>query len=410
MRLERVLALLVVIVLIAAAVVFFVRRPAIEGPTGALQPLPDEGELGLLVVGIQGLEESVAMRLVEAGRMPNLASLIERGALATYSTLGRDVDPKITWTSIVTGMSPENQGVGGKMRWKGSMADAPLTPQYRTVGTIWTYLSDSGQTCGVVSWPGTWPVEEINGVMVGPVSTYILERVHAGKPSDAVYPVSYLDRVDGQIRGRQELTRRDLTRFINTDSALGLEALIGQNYTTLADATATDRSAVDVARLLVDDPGVQNMFVCLIGMDSVSQRFWHYMDLESLDAVPLGEEERDLLNRQAEALSGTVDAYCEYIDELLGELMNLVGDGGTVALISSYGYRGIVLDDKGFPLIGTHMHSEEGFWAIAGPGVRSGSTADPGSVLDFAPTLMAASGVTPTIDLDGSVHGEVIAR
>ncbi|MCK4679536.1 alkaline phosphatase family protein, partial [bacterium] len=188
MRVEKILIALVVVVLIVTGVIAVLKVTGDEEePTAVV--VPEAGELSLVVIGIQGLEASMVERLTADGRLPNLARLIAGGATGSYATLGRNVDARIVWTSLVTGMLPENQGIGGKkLSRRGEIVDAPLVPQSRTVGTFWTFLADAGERSGVLGWPGTWPVEEIDGIMVGPHSTYILERKHGGTPSDAVYP------------------------------------------------------------------------------------------------------------------------------------------------------------------------------------------------------------------------------
>jgi arylsulfatase A-like enzyme len=122
------------------------------------------------------------------------------------------------------------------------------------------------------------------------------------------------------------------------------------------------------------------------------------------------EDAKRFLMGQIEALGETVELYYDFVDELVGELIDLSGEGGTVVLVTDHGYSGIPLDSAGMPLIGTHMHSDQGLWIAAGPRVASGATADRGRVIDVAPTIMAAAGMQVPNTLDGRAHEEVIAR
>jgi len=359
MRVEKILVALVVVVLIATTVIAVLKMTGDEGEPAVIVP-PEAGDMSLVVIGIQGLEASVVERLTADGRLPNLARLTAGGATGSYATLGRNVDARIVWTSLVTGMLPENQGVGGKkLSRRGEMVDAPLVPGSRTVGALWTFLTDEGEKSGVLGWPGTWPVEEIDGVMVGPYSTYILERKHRGAQSDAVHPASWYERLDPLVIDPTNFTRRDLSRFVDSDSTMGLESLVGQNYVALATAYATDESVVDLANAVAVEGSVPNLFVCLGGTDIVSQRFWHYMDTEAIEHLDVSESVRRRLQRQIEALGATVERYYDHVDELVGKLVKLSGDGGTVVVITDHGYAGIPLDAAGKPKIGTNMHSEE---------------------------------------------------
>ena len=408
MRVEKILIALVIVVLAVTAIIAVVKVTGGEEGLPAVAA-PEVSDMSLVVIGIQGLEASIVERLTAAGRLPNLARLMAGGATGSFETLGRQVDARITWTSLVTGMLPENQGIGGtKLSRRGEIVKAPLEPASRTVGTLWTFLADAGEPCGVIGWPGTWPVEEVDGVMVGPHSTYVLERKHGGTQTDAIHPPALYERLDPLMLDQTVFTRRDLSSLVNCDSVLGLEALIGQNYIVLATACAADRSMVDVATALAAYGSVRNLFVCLAGTDAVSQRFWHYMETEAIERLEVGESERRLLQGQIEALGETVERYYDHVDDLIGELTGLVSDGGTVVVITDHGYGGIPIDAAGMPMVGTNMHSEEGLWIASGPRVKAGATASHGKLIDVAPTIMAAADVEAPAQLDGEAHEEII--
>lgn len=402
MKTDRILIALIVVVVAAAAILAVVKTRRSVPVTPEVASPADR--ISLMVIGITGFDESVFERLTAQDRLPNLAALAEGGAVGLYSTLPRGTDSRIAWTSLVTGVAPENQGLGGKvMSPRGDMIDAPLIPESRTVDTIWTLLDGQGESCAVLGWPGTWPAEELDGVVIIPHSTYVLERMHGESLADLVHPDSFIESADPLIIDPTGITRRDLSRFIDADSLLGLEALIGQNYEVLAEAYAADRSMADLARLVAVEPGVENVFVCLSGTDIVSQRFWHYMQSEGLRGVEMGVEERRLLGSQIEALDITVDRYYEFVDELVGELVALTGEDSTVAVITDHGYVGVTLDAAGLPRVGQFMHSERGLWVLAGPNVAAGAGAEDHDVLDIAPTIMAAHEIPLPESLDGAV-------
>jgi predicted AlkP superfamily phosphohydrolase/phosphomutase len=401
-RTDRILVALIVVLVIGAAVLAGVKvRRA--GPDSTEMGLPSN-KLSLLVIGISGFEDSVFERLSAEGRLPNLTALSEEGAVGRYSTLPRGTDPRIIWTSLMTGVAPENQGVGGKvMSPRGDLVSAPLVPESRTAETIWTILGNQEQSSGVLGWPGTWPAETVNGVTVVPHSTFVLERSHGGAPGQLVYPVAEYEAVSRLIIDPLSVKRSDLALFVNMESVLGLEALIGQNYTSLENAYASDRSMTDVAWLVTGNPGVANAFVCLTGTDVVSQRFWHYMDRSAMSRLAMGEEELRLLDNQAEALGVTIDRYYEFVDGLVGQLVALADPGATVAVVTDFGYSGVSLNASGQPMIGSSMHSERGMCILRGPRVIAGARANGASILDVAPTIMAASSIPLPAKLDGHV-------
>ncbi len=406
MRFDRVLAVLVLVVLVAAATVFLSKRASVSVDTGSAPEVPaaQAGTLSLLIVGIEGMDLSIADRLIKDGKMPNLEALMSEGATQKFTTLGKMTDRRISWTSLVTGVSPENQGIGGTtVSPRGDVIEAGLTPKSRTVGTLWTALSDSDVRVGVIGWWGDWPVEQLNGVVLAPYPTYLLEREHQGIPERQLYPLEFLDTVDGLMSDPDIYSRSDLARFVNTDSELGLEALIGKGYEDLSMAYAGDRSMVEVTKAITQEADLSAALVLLPGTDVVSQRFWHMAHPEQIDWDALTETVRDLARKQSEALGGTIDAYYAAVDEMLGELLELAGDDATVAVVSDHGYEGLHYDANGNPRIGQHLYNETGFWVIDGPRVKSGVRCAPGDILDFAPTVAAAAGV----NLGDNVEGEV---
>jgi hypothetical protein len=409
MRIDRTLVILAAVIVAIAAVVGGVKLSRTGRLAGTEQDV--SGKLSLLVVGIEGLEISIVDRLSAEGHVPNLTRLMAEGTTAEFASLDRLKPREIAWTSLVTGVSPENQGVGGKiLSRKGDLVDAPLTPQYRTVGTIWTALSESGSGVAVLGWPGTWPVEHLNGVMIGPYEHYYLERAHHGDPAEAISPIERFAELDPLIAGSGTNKRTDLARFVNLDSRLGLEALIGMSYETLDVAVAGDRSMVAVSRHLAADPAIRSIFVGLGGLDEVAQRFWHYAHPDVIEWDRVNDATRRLLGEQVEALGTTVDEYYEFVDGLLGELTALVRDDGLVVVVTDHGFEGLRVDDRGQLKIGQHMYSDKGLWIIRGPGVARGKRIDGGDILDFAPTVMEAAGIAIPDAVEGTARAEAFAR
>lgn len=408
MKVNLILAAVVVVAVLAAALIYFGgREPERAAPTVAL---PTDGTLDLLVFGIDGMEPSIARPLMEEGRMPNLAALMENGAYGEFENFGKLADSRIVWTSLVTGMKPENQGIGSKREHRGKMADvAPLSTN-RTVDTIWTLLSSGGHSVAVLGWPGSWPAEELDGVVAGPYTQYVLERRHDGDLNEGISPAESWARLDPLYRNADDVKRADLAEFVDLDSRLGLESLIGQNYITLATSVAGDASMRDIARSVVDDPGVSNLMVYNDGVNKVSQRFWHYMFPESMLGADMGDDARKTLEEQSEALGEVLERYYVWTDGLLGEYMSMVREGGTVVLLSDHGYEGVKVDRSGMPRIGFDMHSRIGFFVMAGPRVRPGATAADVDLIDLAPTIMQAAGLELPDGLDGSVRGELLNR
>ncbi len=412
MNREKILGVLIAVVLVAAVVVVVMKTRAPEGEVESA-PTPaalETGTVKMLIIGIEGLEPSLVARFSERGQLPNLARLMEEGVSGEFPALERGIAPEISWTSLATGMKPENQGIGGQvLSPRGDLVDSNLVPSSRTVDAIWTHLSAMKQSVGVVGWPGTWPVETIDGVIVGQYSRLILDRRHGGDVNDRIQPASQQQALDALMIDEGEITRKHLAGFLNLDTPMGFEALVGQNYTSLAHAYAADNSNTRVAIEIAADPGVEYLLVHLEGLDSVCQRFWHYMDPESvMGGAALDDRARAELMEQSRTLGSAIERYYSFLDTIVGMLAELVQEDGTIAVVTDHGYIGVRLDRGGNPLVGFDMHSSRGFWILKGSSViESGQTVEC-EMFDFAPTVMEAAGVAFPEGTDGRILEEVL--
>ena len=66
----------------------------------------------VVLVGWDAADWKVIHPLMDAGRMPHLRALVERGAMANLATLKPVLSPML-WTSIATGKRPCDHGILG---------------------------------------------------------------------------------------------------------------------------------------------------------------------------------------------------------------------------------------------------------------------------------------------------------
>lgn len=122
----------------------------------------------LVIFGIDGADFQVMSPWLDQGLLPNLASVMARGASGPL----RSVIPPLTppaWTTIMTGVNPGRHGIMdfvlprahsyGRRLCSTLDCRAPL---------IWTLLNGAGHTCGVFNVPFSYPPTEVDGyVMAG---------------------------------------------------------------------------------------------------------------------------------------------------------------------------------------------------------------------------------------------------
>ena len=120
----------------------------------------------VLLIGWDAADWKIIHRLVDGGKMPNMAGFIEEGVMGNLATLSPKLSPML-WTSIATGKRPFKHGILGFTEPDPhSGGIRPVSNISRKTRTIWNILSQTGRKCVVVGWWPSHPVEPINGVMV----------------------------------------------------------------------------------------------------------------------------------------------------------------------------------------------------------------------------------------------------
>lgn len=131
----------------------------------------------VIVVGLDGLEPSIAEPLLAAGELPNLARLKAQGGSSRVATTSPAQTP-VAWSTFATGVNPGGHGIFDFLRrdpatyrpdislTRHEPATAfrpPRAVNLRRGSTIWGELSNHGIASTVIRCPGTYPAEPIRG-------------------------------------------------------------------------------------------------------------------------------------------------------------------------------------------------------------------------------------------------------
>src|SRR3984893_17508969 len=147
----------------------------------------------VVVIGVNGMELDVIRPLLLQGKMPNLASVVKKGAYGKLRTVSAPNCPRV-YSTLFTSTKPEEHGVTGFVVG-GITANTNMLKEE----PIWSILSKNGVTVGMANVPATFPVLPVNGYMIsgmltrgkncedGVLCAPKLSEVTGG---DAVYPAS----------------------------------------------------------------------------------------------------------------------------------------------------------------------------------------------------------------------------
>jgi len=386
-----------------------VRAPVDRNPVAVAVARNRAGRLArptgrkVLLVGWDGADWLMIRPLLAAGRLPNLARLIERGASGELRSQEPLLSP-LVWTSIATGRTVPEHGIADFLvRDPASGELVPISSTSRKVHALWTILPAFGLTTDVVAWWATWPADPTLGTVVSDRVAYQLFEVR-DEPSGSgkVYPPEAWEWIEDELVTAEEIGWEDVRRFVDVDraeferlwSSLPPERRQENRVNHLRKILATTRSYHGIALELLEEQADLTM-VYYEGTDTVGHLFARYLP----PAMP--GVSADEVDRFGDALG----EFYAYADELLGELIAAASPDTTVILVSDHGFftgeARPAADPSDFTMGAPQWHRLYGVVAGAGPGIRAAATIEGATIFDVAPTVLALLGLPIPGDLAG---------
>lgn len=269
----------------------------------------------LLVIGLDGLEPSLVRRWVRSGDLPNLAKLRAAGRWGPLrSTLPAATFP--AWTTFLTGVNPGQHGIFDFARFR------PGTREVEFVGAsirrrpiVPTLASDAGLRVACLGFPGTYPPEPLNGIMVSGFDS----PVAVGIDPSFVSPPSMA----------AELQKR-YGRYVFADFAETNTWLPGWHQRAAGKLVAGLERRAAMANGLAREQQWDLFMVHFGESDTAAHHFWAFHDPSSPRRPgPIEEGLDDVL----------LDVY-RRLDRAVGELVEATGRDATVLIASDHGFGG----------------------------------------------------------------------
>jgi predicted AlkP superfamily phosphohydrolase/phosphomutase len=364
----------------------------------------------VVLVGVNGMELDVIRPLLLQGRMPNLASVIKKGAYGKLRTVSAPNCPRV-YSTLFTSTTPEEHGVTGFIVG-GITANTNMLKEE----PIWSVLSKKGVTVGMANVPATFPVMPVNGYMVsgmltrgkncedGVLCAPKLSEVQGG---DAVYPAAL----------KSELLKNVGDFYIDCERMPSAPDLKGRE----AEAIDAWLKKIQLIR------------------DQQTQLFNYLLEHHPADFTWLGQSCEDrtghwlypiapynagynpkINNVRTEAFP---DQYVAF-DKVLGAILKHVDDNTYVIIVSDHGIKPLrefeesdphahMDHEKTTPVIAKHDFADgddvPGSFFAMGPGIKHGLRlmGFEVSVYDIAPTILRLYGIDQPAQMRGHVLTEI---
>lgn len=259
-----------------------------------------------LIIGLDGLEPSLAQRWMESGDLPHLAQLRDQGCFGPLAS----TRPPVTfpaWTTCTTGVGPGQHGIFDFTEMLPERrAIRFVNSSNRQTPALWNILSDAGRRVCVLGVPGTYPPEPVNGLLVAGFDSPVATRIDPSFVSPrARYP---------------EVAAWGFADFQEGDIGPGWHA---HAHAALLDGIA--RKEEICVRLYQQEPWDFAMVV-FGEADTASHHFWLFHDPESPRHRPGMENAiRDIYIR---------------LDHAVGRLRDAFGEDAFLAVVSDHGFGG----------------------------------------------------------------------
>ena len=340
----------------------------------------------VLLVGWDGADWSLASPLLEAGLLPSLSSLIERGVVADLST-PEPLVCSMLWTSLVTGRRAYEHGILGDVE-PGENGTAHLARSTtRRTKALWNLFSHSGLRSLVIGWPASHPAEPIEGVYV---SDRFQRNLGSPPPAGTVHPQGLEAALYGLRLRPDEITEAHIAPFVPglrdlTDGPEGNDERLASIAKTLAE-TATVHAVA--TWLVANEP----WDFCAVRHETIATLSSAFLQFTAPGANHREDERL--------AYKDVVDGAYRFHDMMLGRLLELAGGDTIVVLVSNHGMALTAMPGV--------VPRARGLLVAAGPGIREDERIYGASLLDVAPSILALEGIPLGEDLEGRPLLEIL--
>ncbi|MDX1419457.1 MAG: alkaline phosphatase family protein [Rubricoccaceae bacterium] len=357
--------------------------------------MPDRLAEKVLLIGWDAADWKVITPMMDAGLMPALQALVERGVMGNIATLDPPFSPML-WTSIATGHTADRHGIVHFTQPNpGGNGIRPVLGSNRKVKALWTILTERGLRSNVVGWWPSHPAEPIDGVMVS--NFYQRANVAAHEPwplaEGTVSPPEFADVLAALRVHPGELTGAHIEPFVprleEIDQSQDRRAL------TIAKILADASSIHAAATFLMEETAWDFTAVYYDAIDHFGHGFMKYH--------PPHMEGR-VSKEDFELYKDVIVAGYRFHDMMLERLLALAGDDTTVILLSDHGFHSDHLRPKGIPNIPAGPaveHRPFGVFVMAGPGIKRDERVYGAGLLNIAPTVLTLFGLPVGEDMAG---------
>jgi predicted AlkP superfamily phosphohydrolase/phosphomutase len=257
------------------------------------------------IFGLDSGDFRIIDPLIQAGRLPNLARLIDHGVRSSLISVIPPISPS-AWVTLLTGVNPGKHGVLGFRNYDLSKysghSQVYTTSQCYRGRSLLEMASRAGKKVCAVAVPMTYPPFPVNGFLLSG-----FPRPYEAEPP--VYP-----KREAANLGRWNVEGDPSDRHLPIDKKIAVEEYwLNRHH--------------EIALAKLGQPGWDLFFYVMSNTDHIGHFFWRLHDTSS------PEYDAELARRYGDQLA----RHYELADRNIGDILNLADENTTVFVLSDHG-------------------------------------------------------------------------
>lgn len=255
----------------------------------------------VVILGLDGATLDLIRPWAGEGKLPNLAKFMEEGSWGSLQSTIHPSTPQ-AWSTFITGKNAGKHAIYDfTQREPDSYRFRLMNGGHRRAASLWRLLSDSGRRVGVVNVPFTFPPETVNGFMISGFDAPGVGRHFARPESIFAEIVAAVGRYE--FKGTFPVGRK-------------------KGWYRRERLAEVIENRAEVARFLLRRHPVDFFMMLFNELDHVQHLFW-----KSMEQSENGEG----------AGGGLIEFAYRKIDEMIGRLLDDLGQDLNVIIISDHG-------------------------------------------------------------------------
>ncbi|MFX0133187.1 MAG: alkaline phosphatase family protein [Candidatus Hodarchaeota archaeon] len=329
----------------------------------------------LLLIGLDAASWVNMEKQLENRELPSIHGLRERGCWGELESIPGKFSPAL-WTTVVTGVSPEDHGIRGF-----SVNQVPYTSNSRTAWSLWEILPKFAQSSAFHYWWASWPAEQVDGLIIS-------NRFMCHELSERVYPAEMTETLDAYI-AKILPEAPEAIQFLGPKQAFGKQHELKMSL--FQEMLTQDFIVAKLGERALLDGKFDLISVYFRSIDTVGHKFWrwHYHRTSpTLAKWIYGQPQQS----NQELLGAVIEKTYKWSDNIIGGLLEKAGTSTNILICSDHGMTCVKPELDKLESESGHHHPI-GMILLAGPDIRQGRVLRGASLYDVFPTVLYLLGL-----------------